>query len=310
MNTADPDNVLYPDGLDDEEESPYRRRPRPVNVRRRRFSQRVWRVLRWPVTAAVVLAPLGYGGYRVAEYALTSRRFNLTSAGDVVVEGNHYVSGDEVLNALGLPLSGSSGRGVNIFRLSLEEKKKQVESIPWVRAATLTRAYPHRMIVRVVEREPVAFANVGGEVKLVDEDGVLLEKPERGSFAFPVIGGLDAASNLADRRARLAVFETFMREMADGAASSGWQISEVDLSDAEDLKAVLVQGSETILVHFGHQNFSERFHDFLTLIPEMRKTNARIDSVDLRYRNQVVVNPQPAASRNSEAPARPSDPKE
>lgn len=310
MKSTDPEDVLDVEELDVEEESPYRRRPRPVQVRRRRFSQRLGKILRWSLVGTVILIPLGYGSYRLARYALHSPRFSVTSASDVAVEGNQYVSTEEVLNALGLPSPAPSGFGINVFRISLDRMRKQVESIAWVRSAALTRAYPHRLIVHIIEREPVAFVNVGGELKLVDADGVLLEKPERASFAFPVLGGLEAAGNLAERRSRLAVFETFVREMSEEARSSGWLVSEVDLADADDLKAVLVQGRDTILVHFGHQDFAARFHDFLSLLPEMQRTHDPIESVDLRYRNQVVVNPQPASHLNSKPTARAGAPKE
>lgn len=310
MKTSEPENGLPFDEPDAEEGSPYRRRSRPAKNRRRGFWQRVPRLLRWAALAAVVLVPLGYGGYRLGHYALNSRRFDLRSANDVVVEGNQYVSRDEVLNALGLPVSSAWSVGINMFRLSLKGMRKQVESIDWVRSATLSRAYPHRLIVHIVEREPIAFVNVGGAVKLVDADGVLLEKPDKGTFAFPVISGLDAAGNPADRRARLATFQSFVHQMSDVAASAGWLVSEVNLSDADDLKAVLVQGRDTILVHFGHQEFAERFRDFLALIPEMRRTNAQIDSVDLRYRNQVVVNPQSAATLKSQSTSQAGAPKE
>jgi cell division protein FtsQ len=298
------DEILLPDKLEEGDESPYRRRQKPLRVRRH-FSQNLGRILRWSLIGLVILAPLAYGTFRLIRYLRDSPRFEIRSARDVVVEGDQYVSPDEVMNALGLP-STDARYGVNIFRLSLDEMRSRVESISWVKSATLTRAFPHRLIVRLVERTPVAFVNVGGQVKLVDGDGMILEKPEHGTFAFPVIEGLEAASDTTDRRARMALFQTFQRQMSDQVAASGWIVSEVDLSDADDLKAVLVQGEDTILVHFGRQGFAERFHDFLVLIPEMRKNNARIYSVDLRYRNQVVVNPQRSSSSKQETPARPA----
>jgi cell division protein FtsQ len=308
MKTSEPDEILLPDKLDEEEESPYRRRPRPVQVRRRRFSHYAWRILRWSAIGVGLLAPVAYGTSLLARYVRNSPRFEVASASDVLVEGNQYVSPQEVWNALGLPAS-DSRFGINIFRLSLDEMHNRVESISWVKSATLTRALPHRLIVRLQERTPIAFVNVDGEVKLVDGDGVILEKPERGNFAFPVITGLDLATDLADRRARLEIFQNFIHQVSEETASTGWLVSEADLSDADDLKAVLVEGDDTILVHFGHQDFSERFHDFLALIPEMRKNNSRINSVDLRYRDQVVVNPQ-SSSLNTGARPRPKSPKE
>lgn len=300
MTFSDPEHIPLPDEADAEEESPYRRRQKAVEVRRKRFPGRARRLLRWTLFGVFVLLPGGYVGYQATNFALISPRFRLSSAEDIVVKGNVFVSREEILNALGIALAGTPGAGVNIFRLSLEDKKKQVESIPWVWSATLTRAYPHRLAVRVVERAPVAFVNIGGRVKLVDEEGVLLEKPEKADFDFPVLAGLDAAGGVAERQSRLALYQEFARQLAGEAPSSGWLISEVDVTDPDDLKALLVQGNETILVHFGHRDFLERFRNFLTFLPEVRKTNTKIDSVDLRYRNQVVVNPQPASPQNPE----------
>jgi cell division protein FtsQ len=295
MAIENTDEIPLPGELDGEEESPFRRRQRVVPVRRGRLG-RVRRFLRWTLVGVLVLPPLGYASYRLAVFGLTSPRFLLTSAEDVVLTGNRYVSREEVLNVLGFPASGKLATGLNVFRLSLEEKKRQVESIPWVRYATLSRAYPHRLAVNLVERAPVAFVNLEGRVKLVDGEGVLLDKPEQASFDFPVLAGLDATGGVAERRARLGLYEQFLREVSSDASAAGWLVSEVDLADPDDLKAVLVQGRETFLVHFGHESFPERFHNLLTLLPEVHRGNTRIDSVDLRYRNQVVVNPQTAES--------------
>ena len=288
VNSALPEDL----DLEVEEESLYRRRQRNIDVRRSRFPHRVRRVLAWLFFGSVLLASLGYGGIQLAGYAFTSPRFRVTAGDDVVVEGNRYVSREEIVSALGLPLYFTSGRGVSIFRLNLDEERKQVESIPWVRSAIVSRVFPNRLAVSVAERVPVAFVNIGGSVKLVDGDGFVLEKPDKGDFTFPVLEGLDARENSGDREARLEVYQDFMQQLASEAPAAGWLISEVDVGDSDDLRAILVQGRETIELHFGRNNFLERFRNFIGLLPELRKSNTQIDSVDLRYRNQVVVNPK------------------
>jgi cell division protein FtsQ len=293
MAVEDPDELSTEGELDAEEESAFRRRQKIVPVRRRRFRRLRW-ILRWTLVGVLVLMPLGYGAYCLTRFALTSPRFVLTSAEDVVVTGNRYVSREEVLNALGFPARGKLASGVNIFRLSLEAKKRQLESIPWVQSATVSRAYPHRLAIGLVERTPVAFVNVEGRLKLVDSGGVLLDKPAQAAFDFPVLTGLDTPGGINERQARLALYQEFTRAVSSEAAAAGWLLSEVDLTDLDDLKAVLVQGRESLQVHFGSEKFGERFHNLLTLLPQLLSANTKIDSIDLRYRNQVVVNPQMA----------------
>lgn len=279
--------TLSAQGLDGEEESPYLRRQKAVTVRRRGLS---W-TRQWAIFVITVVAPLGIGSYFVTTFALTSARFELRSADDIQLMANHFVTREDVAAALGLPGRGSNGFGLKILRLSLEDVGKQVEAIPWVHSATLTRVLPNHLVIRVVERQPVAYANVGGHVSLVDSEGIFLDKPESVYFDFPVITGLDPKAGSEECKTRIALYQDFMREVGAEIVHSGWVMSEVDLSDGDDLKALLVQGRETLQVHFGHENFLPHFHTFLALLPELRKSATPLDSVDLRYRNQVVVNP-------------------
>ena len=294
------DPILLPGELDGDDESPYRRRTREVGVRRGRVPRRLWRIFKWTVLRILVATPLVFTGYELAAFAWTSPRFNVRAPGDVVLAGNRYVTRDDVLTALGIGTEGGPSFR-NALRMSLNEARYQIEALPWVRTATVARSFPNRLTVRIVERVPIAFLNAGGRVKLVDEEGVVLDKPEGASFAFPVLEGLDAASNRADERARLALFQKFMHEVGDDAYASGWLISEVNLTDPDDVLAVLVEGLETIQVHFGHENFAERLGNFLRLLPEVKKTESNLDSVDLRYRGQIVVNPASSAPRVGKA---------
>ena len=280
-----------PGELDPEEDFPYLRRQKAVAVRRRRPS---WGWHSVVFFTAVVL-PVGLAGFLLTTFLLWSPRFELQSADDLQVTGNQYVSREEIANALAVPLQAGRGSGLKVFRLSVETARKRVEAIAWVHSAVLTRILPNRLLVRITERTPVAFANLGGRVSLVDSEGVLLDKPESASFDLPVITGLDSIPSPQERQTRIALYQDFMNQLSEEIPHSGWMVSEADLADGEDLKALLVQGRDTLQVHFGHESFRERFQTFLALLPELRKSKAPLDSVDLRYRNQVVVNPQGGA---------------
>jgi cell division protein FtsQ len=290
MELVEEDGLPIPEELDAAEESPYLRRQKSIPVRRRRFSTRT----RLALFAAAVLLPVGIVGYAVAMFALNSPLFVPTSPDDVVVTGNHYVTREDVWGALGLRLTGDTKAGTNIFRLPLDAERRGVEALPWVRAASVTRVLPHGLLVHITERVPVAYANVSGRVCLVDADGVLLEKPDNGNFDFPVLDGLENLSR-DERAARLALYHDLMGQLGTEATRSGWVISEVFLSDPEDVKALLINGQQTVQVHFGDKDFLGRFRGFVALLPEIQRSNPKLDAVDLRYRNQIVVDQQPAA---------------
>jgi len=284
----------------DSSETPYMRRSRAVAVRQSRIPQGIRRFAWWAGLIIFVLFPLGAAGYFLSAYLLSSPRFQVTSPADVTVEGNHYVSREEVLAALGVQ-AGGFRKESNIFSNSLNRIEKQVEAIPWVQSATVVRSYPHSLVVYVTERVPVAFVDVGSRIRMVDGQGVLLDPPEKGHFDFPVVKGLDFQGNRAGRAARLNLYQEFMKDTSQKMAKSGWVVSEVDLSDESNLKALLVQGDQTLLVYFGNTAFLARFENLMTVLPRLRRTNARIDSVDLRFRNQVVVNPAGQVSTSGQA---------
>lgn len=308
-SVAGPETLPLP-GEDeiDEEESPYLRRQKASQSRRGRLNRR----LRWVLFGVLVVLPVGLAGYFLATFVLNSPQFVITNGSDVDVAGNNHVSRDEVLASIGLPAESAHGFGINVFRLSLEDMKKEVEQIPWVKSATVARAFPHRVSIFIVERTPVAFVNTGGKLNLVDQDGMLLEPPDKANYDFPLITGLDASLNPAERQERIALFVQFMKDLSEEIPGAGWMISEVDLGDRTDARALLVQGHETLQVHFGDRDFKSRFQSFLELLPRMRAENPAINSVDLRYRNQVIVNPgqstpAPATLPEAQQPTTPKD---
>jgi hypothetical protein len=79
-----------------------------------------------------------------------------------------------------------------------------------------------------------------------------------------------------------------MREL--GPANTR-QLSEADLSDPEDVKAVVDDAGGTVLIHLGASDFLERFNLYATHIGEWRRQFQKVQSVDLRYEGQIVVNP-------------------
>ena len=299
---------------DVESDSIYRRRQRIVPVSRRRVGSGVWHVVRWVAKAVAIVAPAGCVAMLATWYVLGSPHFDLSGPDSVILRGNHFVSQADVAGAIG------AGAEPNLFRLPLEQARREVESIPWVRSASLRRVFPNRLQVDVVERKPVAYVNTGNGLKLVDAEGVLLEKPLDAPFDFPVVTGVDSSMSAGDRKARLALFDRFEQELKSQVEGAAWLVSEVDLSDDGDLKALLVQGRETILVHFGNRDFGERFATFLALLPQIQRATTAVDYVDLRYRGQVVVSPKapdgeapprtdpeasgPAVTANAKSPAR------
>ncbi len=165
----------------------------------------------------------GLAGLRSA--LLHDSRFVMTTSEDVQIVGNHNVTRAAVLSVFGADLER------NIFRVPLDERRADLERLPWVAHATVMRLLPNRIRVAVTERTPVAFVRQGRQIGLVDASGVLLDMPQDAAgdphYSFPVLTGLSGSDPLSVRAARMVIYQRFMQEL--GASNAG-SISEVDVS--------------------------------------------------------------------------------
>ena len=177
--------------------------------------------------------------------------------------------------------------------MPLSARRKQLESIPWVQRATVMRFLPDRLTVSIVERTPVAFVREGAQVELADADGVILSMPPvmmaQHHYSFPVITGINAKDSLLSRRARMAVYQKFIAELDQNNQHRTDQVSEIDLSDPEDLRATMPEQGSDILAHFGDDHFLERLQLYKAHIAEWRQRYPKLIGVDLRYSGNVPL---------------------
>jgi cell division protein FtsQ len=95
-----------------------------------------------------------------------------------------------------------------------------------------------------------------------------------------------------------------MKEIDLAHPGASEQVSEVDLSDAQDVRAMLaglpgLEGQYPIWVHFGDADFVNKYRLLADNIGQWRASAGRVESVDLRFSRQVVVNPErePSSAR-------------
>ena len=237
------------------------------------------------VLGAVVLSIAG-----VRYYLMHDPRFVLASSDDIQIQGAEHLTRRQVLSVFGADLER------NIFRVSLGERQADLERLPWVAHADVMRLLPDTIRVRITERTPVAFVRQGTQIGLVDGSGVLLDMPPDAAgdphYSFPVLTGLSAEETAQARGARMEVYGQFMREMEGAGQHLTDSVSEVDVSDPEDVKALITEGSSDILVHFGQEDFLRRYREFDQHLPEWRQAYPKLASADMRYEGQIVLEMQ------------------
>jgi cell division protein FtsQ len=272
--------------LDVEEQSPFLRGQKRISARRGSISRKNFNYLKWAAIAAVLLCAAGLTGAGLYEYGQHSWRFRIESSDNIEITGTQNVSKARVMEVMGADI------GRNIFFVPLGQQKEQLEQIPWVESASVMRFVPNRLRVEIRERNPVAFARVGPRIQLIDANGVLMELPPRHKYSFPVILGMNPGEPVSTRAPRMKTYTELTSQLDSGGAHYSHDLSEVDLSDPEDTKVRVNDPAGDVLVQLGSSNFAERYKLYLTHIQGWRQQFQKVESVDLRYENQIIVNPE------------------
>jgi cell division protein FtsQ len=274
-----------------DDERRYLRRQKPVEVRSRRFSRKGWPAVRRWIAISFGLIGVCAAAYFGARFFLFSPTVRLASDDQIEVLGNHYVSRASVTNRFAPDL------GRSILQVPLEARREALEAIPWVAQVRVQRVLPDHVRVEIAERTPVAFLRTTAGLALVDAQGVILERPLEADFHFPVVTGLSEAVPLAQRGQRLQMFQEFLRDADLARPGVSDSVSEVDLGDPTDLRATLtgmpgLESEAPLVVRFGDQDFVNKYRLLVENIEQWRQRTGRIESIDLRFARQVVVNPE------------------
>jgi cell division septal protein FtsQ len=269
-----------------------------VKPGRRRTS---WRALVKPlVKYAVVAALLVFGLYRVAGVAAQAHALKIDR---IVVRGNDRLSKAEVVAVL------SGLRGKSLVWADLDEWRRRLLASPWVRDASLRRSLPSTVEVVIAERQPVGVGRIQGEMYLVDEGGVIIDRygPQYADLDLPIIDGLAARStddgSLTDEaRAELAARVIAALKAKPEIAK---RLSQVDVGDLHNASVIL--NGDAAVIQLGEDQFLQRLQSYLELAAALHERVAEIDSVDLRFDDRIYVRPASARSalrRGAQATAR------
>lgn len=255
---------------------------------------------------AVVAALAAVAGaiFGVRHYLLHNERFVIQNSASVQIIGNSHLTRPQLLSIFGEDVDR------NILTVSLADRRAELERLPWVEHATVMRLLPDKLRVSIVERTPVAFVRQGGHIGLVDKTGVLLDMSvdddtaaQRPHYSFPVVTGLSGDDPESTRSARMRLFTSFTADLDSEGKKLSDKLSEVDVSNPEDVKALIPEGSVDILVHFGDHDFLDRYKKFEENLPKWRVDYPKLASADMRYERQVVLEMQ----RGAEVPVKSAD---
>ncbi len=292
--TAAAEADAYRPELIADDEPRYLRRQKPVEIRRKKFSGRGWPFYR----RVLVLSFVGVASVTVAVYGarflLYSPSMLLLKPDQIEVNGNRIVSREAVLQQF------AQDRNRSVLRVPLDVRRGEIERISWVESASVQRILPNRLRIELTERTPVAFARNGRELALIDAHGVILDRPQGEDMHFPIVNGVSEDVPKDQREKRMQTYEEFIKDVDLVRAGSSDRVSEIDLSNPKDLRVVMTglasaNDAQAVTIHFGSSEFTGKYKMLVDNFSQWQANAGRVQSIDLQYTRQAVVNPDTSA---------------
>lgn len=274
-----------PAGWDSDDAGRFRRPRRPVEVCRRAPWKRALQIAGRVWVGVAAVAVLGGAAFFAYRFATTAALFRVADLKAVEVVDAEHAPATVVREQFAADV------GSNIFAVPLEVRRQSLEQITWVESATVQRLLPRRLRVHIRERTPVAFLRRGTSLWLVDSAGIVLPPAESASYAFPVLSGLPETLSPEERRRRVQLYLEFVGDLDREGKSFSARLSEIDLGDPDNVRAAVAENDGAVWLHFGRDRYQEKFDAFLRHRSLLRESGQPVRSVDLRYRGQIVLNP-------------------
>lgn len=264
----------------------YLRSKKPLRAKRGiDLSNRAYRRI---LPALLGLAAAILGAQAFHSYIESSPRFRVdTRPGNLRITGLEMLDGETIRGIF------ADDRGMSINAVDIEQRRRQIEQLPWVRRASVGRVWPNTIAVYVEERSPVAFLrlpNEGGTL-LIDSEGAVLPTVEGKDLNLHVVKGIDPAMDAAARKIRMSLFVRLMDALDAQQPRFGEFVSEIDLGDPRNAVLSVLYKDEIIDLQMGDAHLRHRFEVFLKYIDTWKTEFGPIASANLRFKDQVTVTP-------------------
>jgi len=248
----------------------------------------------WLIAGMLLMVTTLFAWHRTEEFLIKDSRFQVVEADDFVgqspnltVEGIHYASASQVRHIFAKDL------GRSLYLVPIEKRRQELLAIDWVEDATVSKVWPETLRVHIHERQPVAFVRLPpghagdglSRFALIDRDGFILRPRVAAQFTLPVISGISEGEPIEARRARVHRALGMLKDV--GALAS--QISEVDVSDPNNLIIAEHVASGVVNLIIGDENYAQRLENFLASYQEIREKRPDATTLDLRVDGAITA---------------------
>jgi len=226
-----------------------------------------------------------YAGNKIL--SISNERSDYFRKSDLEITGNKMVSLEKISRICGFTSKKDKEKKINIDSLAT-----QLMEFKYIKGISITRRPPRILNITVEEYDPVAFI-YGKGLNLIDGEGYLIPIPESQLiWDLPYISGIKQGLGRLGHQtvaadAYLAL--EIVRYLEDENPLLASMVSEINLSNSKTIELHLIKGGTKIRVTresfyrelFILKNYIANYLDWGQL--------AKIDYIDLRFKNQLIV---------------------
>ena len=173
------------------------------------------------------------------------------------------------------------------------EVREALEKNPFVRAARVSRHFPNKIKIEIVERQPLGIINIENQLMIDEEAVVLPGKNYSEDYLIPVLSGFNSAKELypeGEKTFSIKVKEavSILRELSTKYKNLYENISELTLN--KDDEYVIILADRPTRVILGKDKISQKFNilkSFDKALGQRQLTDFRL--IDMRYNKQLVA---------------------
>ena len=231
---------------------------------------------RW-ILVLVFLIACTFAGYFFA-------RSNFFAVQRIDVIGNENVPADRLRDLSGFKV------GENMFSVTVADAEQWLLIEPGVQECKVQRKPPHRVVITVTEREPVAVMVVGSSLIEIDSGGRVLDRYSTSDYgSLPLISGVDLTDQgvvpggIIDAKGIGSALE-ILNSLPEDAAGIG----EINVLDEQSICLYTVSG---VRIKLGDSSdFQEKYLIYSNILADHQANDPKlIDYIDVSIPDDPAI---------------------
>ena len=261
---------------------------RPRTRRQEKGGEKFQEIVKKAIRVALQLLLLSFFlfiGHWVYVHLLSDSYFRVR---EVEVEGSRKIPKETLLSLAvmeGMP---------NLFSVKLKEVVKRLESHPWIEQVRVRKVFPHKIVIQVEERKPMAIIQLE-ELYYIDTQGeIFTPVGDRDEYNYPYVTGLTRRvfeKDPVEAKRLISKALELLRIVSQEKIPPLGEISEIHMEKAFGIQCFTK--AEGVEVKMGWEDFEEKLKRVSLIWSDLRRRGFSATSIDCRDLKKMVVRKVP-----------------